>query len=89
MTSAEAPKIEFPCDYPIKAIGDSGVDFKGLVIDTVKVFAPDIDEKRVTLNPSSKGNFVSVRFFIQATGKEQLELIHKALLATGRVKMVM
>ena len=89
MTKTEAPKIEFPCDYPIKAIGDNGDDFKALVIDTVRTFAPDIDEARVTLNPSAKGNFVAVRFFIQATGKEQLELIHKALLATGRVKMVM
>ena len=89
MNSSEAPKIEFPCDYPIKAIGDNGNDFKKLVIETVKNFAPDIDERRVTLNPSAKGNFVSVRFFIEATGKEQLEQIHKALLATGRVKMVM
>lgn len=89
MTNVEAPKIEFPCDYPIKAIGDNGSDFKELVINTVKTFAPDIDESRVVLNPSAKGNFVSVRFFIEATGKEQLELIHKALLATGRVKMVM
>ncbi|MFT7185541.1 MAG: putative lipoic acid-binding regulatory protein [Pseudohongiellaceae bacterium] len=88
MTSTEAHRIEFPCDYPIKAIGDSGIDFKDLVIDTVKVYAPDIEVKRVTVNPSAKGNFVSVRFFILATGKEQLELIHKALLATGRVKMV-
>jgi putative lipoic acid-binding regulatory protein len=71
VAKAEAPKIEFPCDYPIKAIGDSGDDFKALVIETVKTFAPDIDEARVTLNPSAKGNFMSVRFFIEATGKEQ------------------
>ncbi len=89
MTSTDAPKIEFPCDYPIKAIGDNGVDFQALVIDTVKVFAPDLDEKRVTINPSRKGNFVAVRFFIQATGENQLKSIHEALLATGRVKMVM
>ena len=89
MAEAQAPKIEFPCDYPIKAIGDSGVDFQSLVIDTVKTFAPDLDESRVTINPSRKGNFVSVRFFIQATGEKQLESIHKALLATGRVKMVL
>lgn len=89
MTATDAPKIEFPCDYPIKAIGDNGDDFKELVLNVVKEFAPDLDDSRVTLNPSAKGTFVSVRFFIQATGKEQLALIHKALLATGRVKMVM
>lgn len=86
--AAEEPKIEFPCDYPIKALGNNSVDLKALVIDTVKVYAPDLDERRVTLNESSKGTFVSVRFYINATGPEQLKAIHEALMATGHVKMV-
>jgi len=88
MSQMDAPKIEFPCEYPIKAIGDNGDDFQTLVIETVKKFVPDLDETKVTLNPSRKGNFVSVRFIIQATGKAQLKILHEALMATGRVKMV-
>jgi len=88
MNTTEPPKIEFPCEYPIKAIGDNGDDFKSLVIETVRKFAPDLDEASVTLNPSRKGNFVSVRFIIQATGPDQLGGLHDALMATGRVKMV-
>jgi putative lipoic acid-binding regulatory protein len=86
--TAEEPKIEFPCDYPIKALGDNSVDLKALVIETVKQHAPDLDESRVTLNESSKGTFVSVRFNINATGPDQLKAIHEALMATGHVKMV-
>mgnify|MGYP000482803808 CR=1 FL=1 len=88
MATPDEAKIEFPCDYPIKAIGNNKIDLKALVIETVKKYAPDLNEARVTLNPSSKGTFVSVRFFIEATGPEQLKSIHEALMATGHVKMV-
>jgi len=72
----EEVKIEFPCEYPIKAIGSNSVDLKAIVIDTVRVHASDLDESRVTLNASSKGTFVSVRFIINATGEPQLKAIH-------------
>ncbi len=87
-TNSEEPKIEFPCDYPIKAIGTNSVDLKALVVEVVSVHAPDLDLKRVSINESSKGNFVSVRFTIRATGKPQLKAIHEDLMATGHVKMV-
>jgi uncharacterized protein len=89
MAGAEDPKIEFPCDYPIKAIGSNSIDLKALVIEIVRRHAPDLDESRVSLNASSKGTFVSVRFFITATGKPQLKAIHEDLMATGQVKMVL
>ena len=88
MTQGDEPKIEFPCDYPIKAIGSNSVDLKMLVIETVRKHAPDLDEGRVTLNESAKGTFVSVRFNINATGPEQLKAIHEDLMSTGHVKMV-
>jgi len=85
----DPPKIEFPCDYPIKVIGDNDSDFHALVVETVKEHAPDLDESTIKLNPSRNGTFVSVRFTIRATGKQQLKAMHVALMATGRVKMVL
>ncbi|MDX1452115.1 MAG: DUF493 domain-containing protein [Oleiphilaceae bacterium] len=88
MSQPEAPKIEFPCDYPIKVIGDNGDDFQGLVVSMVRKVAPDFDESTVSLNASRNGTFVSVRFSIRATGKEQLATLHQTLMASKRVKMV-
>ncbi len=85
----EKPQIEFPCDYPIKAIGDSQPDFVELVVTTAQVYAPELEMSAVSLNESRNGTFVSVRFSITATGPEQLKSLHEALLATGRVKMVL
>jgi putative lipoic acid-binding regulatory protein len=83
------PKIEFPCDYPIKAIGENHVDLKSIVLDIVRVHAPDVDDSMVALNPSRNGTFVSVRFSIFASGEDQLKSIHQDLIASEHIKMVL
>lgn len=83
------PKIEFPCDYPIKAIGSNHVDLKEIVLEIVRIHAPDVDDSMVVLNPSRNGTFVSVRFSIFATGEAQLKLIHQDLIASEHIKMVL
>lgn len=85
----EAPKIEFPCpDYPIKIIGRDGPDFQEVVISVVRLHAPDLDLTKIELQASSKGTFTSIRIKITATGADQLDALHQALKATGRVQMV-
>ena len=88
MSQPEPPKIEFPCDYPIKVIGKAAPDFKDFVVKTISVHAPDLDASCVEINPSRNGKFVSVRLSIMATGKAQLENLFEDLKASGRVTMV-
>ncbi|MBB3102520.1 DUF493 domain-containing protein [Azomonas macrocytogenes] len=86
----QAPKIEFPCPrYPIKVIGDAGVDFADLVIDVVERHAPDLDRANLVVRDSRNGRFLSVQVMITATSVEQLQAIHVDLRATGRVHMVL
>ncbi|MCO4757781.1 MAG: DUF493 family protein [Oceanospirillaceae bacterium] len=90
MSDTEAPKIEFPCEnYPIKVLGRGGDNFQSLVIEVVQQHAPDLDVTTITVQDSKKGTFQSVRFSITATGEAQLSALHKALMDTGRVTMVM
>ena len=84
----EPPRIEFPCDYPIKVLGRSGKDFKDIVLDVMRKHAPEIDESLVTQRPSGKGTFTSMTVFITATGKPQLEALHGDLMDSGLVQMV-
>lgn len=85
----EAPKIEFPLDYPIKVIGDNHEHFMVEVAAVVQRFDPKFQAKSITKVPSKKGTFVSLRFSIWATGEEQLSSMHKALLDVQAVKMVL
>lgn len=84
----ETPKIEFPCEYPIKVLGPAAPDYKQFVIDIIQKHAADLDPSKVELQPSRNGNFCSIRFTIIATGVDQLTLIHEELKASGRVSMV-
>lgn len=86
----QAPKIEFPCPrYPLKVIGDASPDFTAVVLDVVRRHAPELDHTNLVVQDSRNGRFLSVRLEITATGVEQLQAIHMALRATGRVHMVL
>jgi len=88
LSQSEPPKIEFPCDYPIKVLGLSTDDFESIIIDVFHQHAPGFDANTVLVKMSSKGTFSSLNVTITATGPDQLDALHKDLLATGLVKMV-
>jgi len=88
VTEQEPPKIEFPCEYPIKVLGRAGEDFESVILEVFQRHAPGFDEERITVRASSKGTFTAMTVFITATGPTQLEALHQDLLATGMVQMV-
>lgn len=77
--------LEFPCAFPIKAIGKAGESFDTLVVQMVRRHAPDLNEAAVTLRESSGGKWVSVTVVIQATTKDQIDAIYRDLSADARV----
>lgn len=85
----QAPKIEFPCQYPIKIIGAAGDDFAEVVCSVVEKHAPGVDTTSIEIKDSKNGRFLSLRIVITATGPEQLDALHQDLKATGRVHMVL
>ena len=89
MTEIVPPKIEFPCDYPIKIMGRQTVDFRAVVMAVMEKHAGAIDDSQVTQRASAKGTFVAITVTIVATGKDQLDALFADLKATGRVTMVL
>lgn len=89
MSQPKAPKIEFPCDYVIKVIGDAAPDFTEFVVAAVEQHAPGIREEHITVTPSRNGRYTSVRLTILATGEPQLKALFEDLKASGRVHMVL
>lgn len=89
MSEPKAPKIEFPCDYGIKVIGDAAPDFKEFVVALAERHAPGIKDKDVSVKDSKEGRFCSVRLNIVATGEAQLKALFEDLKASGRVHMVL
>ena len=88
MSEQEPPKIEFPCEYPIKVLGRNSAEFRGVIIEVFERHAPGFDQETITERDSAKGTFTAMTVTITATGKEQLSALHEDLMATGIVQMV-
>ena len=89
MSDCERPRIEFPCDYPVKIVGDATADFRALVEAIVERHAAGFARERTTERFSANGRFVSVTVAIVATGPDQLQALFEDLKATRRVHMVL
>lgn len=89
MSGEENSLIEFPCDFPIKAMGRCDSDFEATSLDIVRRHAPDFDVARMKIVASQKGNYLSVTFTIQATSQEQLDSIYRELTACEELLMVL
>lgn len=89
MTEPEAPRIEFPCDYPIKVMGETCEEFREHVLTVMERHAPGFDQTKVSIRESRKSTFQAVTVIITATGKPQLEALFIDLKTSSRVRMVL
>jgi len=83
--TAEETLLEFPCAFPIKAMGRADTDIAGVVVEIVRRHAPGLDETGVTLRPSSGGKWVAVTLTIEASSKAQLDAIYMDLTAHEQI----
>jgi putative lipoic acid-binding regulatory protein len=71
--------LEFPCKFPVKAMGRSHEGFEALVTKIILTHAETSDSEQVTTNTSGAGNFISVTVTIEALSKAQLDCIYQDL----------
>jgi len=78
---AEEDLFEFPCRFPIKAMGRSEEGFEATVVRIVRSHAELWEDEAlpVSSNPSRNGNYVSVTVQVRATSRAQLDAIYQDL----------
>ncbi len=76
---SEDTLFEFPCPFPIKAMGKGDVGLDLLVIEIIERHAPSVSPNDVKTRPSKDGNFLAVTVTIEATSKRQLDAIYQDL----------
>ena len=81
--------LEFPCHFPIKAMGKSADDFDMLILSIVRKYAPDVHDGAIQSRLSRNGNFIAVTVTIMAQNQEQLDSIYHELSAHERVIMAL
>lgn len=86
---SERQLLEFPCEFPIKAMGHADTDFAEQVWAIITRHAPETPVKQLRTTASRKGRFVSVTVTIQAESRGQLDAIYRELNAHERVLMTL
>jgi len=81
--------LEFPCRFPIKAMGRNSDDFEQVVTGIVTAHAVLWPDEDIRSAPSKEGNFVSVTAVIEAQSQQQLDAIYQDLTDCDQVVMAL
>lgn len=86
---SEETLLEFPCQFPIKAMGKTNIELDMLVVEIVRRHVVDINEGAVSTRPSKDGNYMAVTVIVEATSKQQLDAIYQDLTDHPHVLMAL
>jgi uncharacterized protein len=89
MSEERQTLLEFPCDFPLKIMGNNHPEMTSAVTAVVITHAPDFDDATIEIRESSKGNYLSLTCTIRATSQQQLDDLYRALTAHPMVKVVL
>jgi uncharacterized protein len=81
--------IEFPCDFPIKVMGETHVNFTNEIIKTIQSIISNFDAANIEMRGSSGGNYISLTCTVYVTSKPQLDEIYRALTSHPMVKVTL
>ena len=81
------PELNFPCEYPIKVIGQDAEDFFDFVVELVSRHAPEVMPHEFSVNRSSGGKYTSVSVTIIAESREQVSALYKEMGEHKRIKV--
>jgi uncharacterized protein len=81
--------IEFPCDFPIKVMGEMRDDFAEIIVAVIHAQLPDFDSSKVEMRASSGGKYISLTCTVYVTSRPQLDDIYRALTAHPLVKITL
>jgi len=81
--------LEFPCRFPIKAMGLDEAEFEAHVLQIISAHVDDIGPDDVSIRPSSKGKFLAVTVTIVAQSQEHLDRVYRNLTSSERILYVL
>jgi len=81
----EETLFEFPCEFPIKAMGKADTVFETAVLEIIQRHVEDLPEGAIKQNLSKAGNYTSLTITITASSKAHLDAIYMDLTACEHV----
>ncbi len=81
--------LEFPCDFPIKVMGEDSPEFRATARALVEIHTGPLEDDRVQAALSRNGRFVSVTITVNAQSRQQLDDIYRDVSAHPSVLMAL
>jgi putative lipoic acid-binding regulatory protein len=81
--------IDYPSRFPIKVMGAKVDGFVHAITTIARQFDPDFDASTVELRDSRAGNYLGITITVNATSREQLDELYRALSTHPMVKVVL
>lgn len=81
--------LEFPCRFPIKAMGKNSEEYEALISGIILSRARLAVGESIRTTPSKAGNYLSLTAVIEAESQEQLDQIYQALTDCDQVVMAL
>lgn len=81
--------LEFPCEFPVKAMGLSCDELEIAVIEIINRHVDDLAEDALKIKPSKTGKYTAITITIIAHSKEQIDAIYLDLTACAHVSIAL
>ena len=81
--------LEFPCQFPVKAMGLACDEFEIAVIEIINRHVDDLAEDSLKTKPSKNGKYTAITITITANSKQQLDAIYLDLTACTHVSIAL
>jgi putative lipoic acid-binding regulatory protein len=81
--------VAYPCDFPIKILGQTRAGFAQAILEVVRRHAPEFDGAAMEMRSSKRGKYLSLTCVIRAESREQLDRLYRELCDHPMVVMVL
>lgn len=94
-TSVQTPSqenetlIEFPCQFPLKVMGETHDAFAEMIALAIQSHLPDFGMHLIEMRGSSNGKYMSLTCMVYVESKPQLDDIYRTLTSHPMVKVVL
>jgi putative lipoic acid-binding regulatory protein len=83
------PLIEFPCDFPVKVMGETQKKFPKTIITLIQTILPAFTEAQIESRISSSGKYTSLTCNVHVSSQDQLDEIYRLLSSHPLVKFAL
>jgi putative lipoic acid-binding regulatory protein len=80
------PLIDFPCDFPIKVMGETQDGFAQTIVELIQALEPTFNASKIEMRASSGGKYISLTCTVHVSSQSQLDDIYRSISAHPLVK---